>query len=609
MKNKPGFGDRRVLLCTAAGQTTGIPLFGATSKMEDENKTQEQLINELVEMRQRIAELEASETERKRAEEEIRRLNEELEQHVAKRTAELRESEERFRQMAETTHDIFWVTDPKTAEMLYVSPAYKEIFGRTCASVYEHPGSWLDAVHPEDRERVNAALEKQVQGQPTDEEYRIMRPDGSVRWIWDRSFPIRNGAGEVYRITGIAEDITEHKRAEEALRHKVEQLAALSKASQAVNASLDLNQVLDTILVSLEQMIPYDGTSVFLYQGDLLNMVAGRGALEQAIGLEWPADEALFQEVRRTSRPLVLADAQADHCWKRWSGFDYLDSIHGWMAVPLMVGGKIIGCLTLASQRAGAYGQEDAELVQAFANQAATAIQHARLFEQVRTGRERLQTLACQLVEVQETERSHIVRALHDELGQDLASLMVGLRLVEREAERPEAIVTRVAELKNIIKSTSENLHRLAMDLRPASLDRLGLVAALRQHLETFSRQHGLTVHFEAVDLDGERLPPELETALYRIVQEALTNVIRHARHATRAAVLLKRHNDRVTVAVEDNGAGFDPEMAMQGDRLGLLGMRERAEMLNGTLVVESTVGGGTTVFAEVPYVHSHPDS
>jgi signal transduction histidine kinase len=139
------------------------------------------------------------------------------------------------------------------------------------------------------------------------------------------------------------------------------------------------------------------------------------------------------------------------------------------------------------------------------------------------------------------------------------------------------------------------------MNLRPAALDHLGLMAALEQYVHAFERQHGITTQIETVGLADERLPPDMETALYRIVQESLTNVARHAQ-ATHVDVVTERRDKRVIVIVEDDGIGFDPEAAMQSSRLGLLGMRERAEMLGGSLAIESTPGTGTTVHVQVPY-------
>ena len=136
----------------------------------------------------------------------------------------LRESQERFRQLAENIQEVFWMSDPEKNRIMYISPGYEGIWGRTCESLYASPRSWLEAIHPDDRERIlQAALTKQVTG-TYDEEYRIVRPNGSIRWIWDRAFPIRDASGHVYRITGIAEDITERKNVEQQLRASEERL-------------------------------------------------------------------------------------------------------------------------------------------------------------------------------------------------------------------------------------------------------------------------------------------------------------------------------------------------------------------------------------------------
>ena len=129
-------------------------------------------------------------------------------------TKALVEEENRFRQLAENVREVFWMTDVTKNEMIYISPTYEEIWGRSCESLYRSPRAWMDAIHSDDRERIaRAALADQVQGS-YDEEYRIYRPDGSVRFIRDRAFPVRNHDGEVYRIAGIAEDITESKLTE-----------------------------------------------------------------------------------------------------------------------------------------------------------------------------------------------------------------------------------------------------------------------------------------------------------------------------------------------------------------------------------------------------------
>ena len=151
----------------------------------------------------------------------------------------LRESEERFREVTEHIQEVFWLSDTLKNEVLYVSPAYESIWGRSCESLYRSPRSWLEAIHPEDLERVlEAALTKQAVG-TYDAEYRIVRPDGSIRWIRDRAYPVHDSSGAVCRIAGVADDITDHKKAEEELqrvRHelerRVEERTAALQASQ-----------------------------------------------------------------------------------------------------------------------------------------------------------------------------------------------------------------------------------------------------------------------------------------------------------------------------------------------------------------------------------------
>jgi PAS domain S-box-containing protein len=384
----------------------------------------------------------------------------------------------------------------------------------------------------------------------------------------------------------------------------------LSAASMALTHTLDLNAVMDTLLDYLGRLVSYDSACVVLQQDEThLTVRAARGYErwidpQQLLGMT--IDAQASSHVRAlidTKESVVIPDTREHLGWEHCTRSEHIIS---WLGVPLVAGTRVIGFCGLDRTEAKYFSQEHVQLAEALIGQAAIAVQNAWLFQQVRAGRERLQSLSRRLVEIQENERRYIARELHDEAGQALTSLMVGLRLLEREAGRPEAIVAGVAELMRMVNSVLENLHRLAIDLRPASLDHLGLVAALRQYAETISDQTGLVIQFETVG-SIDRLRSDVETALYRIVQEGLTNVIRHAR-ATRADVLLERRDDKLIVIVEDNGIGFDPEIVLQGGHLGLIGLRERAEMLGGTLAVESIPDVGTTLLLEVPYVTTDTD-
>jgi two-component system, NarL family, sensor histidine kinase FusK len=225
---------------------------------------------------------------------------------------------------------------------------------------------------------------------------------------------------------------------------------------------------------------------------------------------------------------------------------------------------------------------------------------NAWLVEEVRQGNQQLHALSQRLMQAQEEERLHLSRELHDESSQLVAALTMQLGLLERDANQPEALNQRIAELKRATNEIQDNLHQLAVNLRPASLDHLGLVTALQQYAEEFGRKYHVKTDFEAVRMQEKRLPIEIEIALFRIVQESLTNVALHAQ-ASHVDVLISRSETRVVAMIEDDGVGFELSPSVMENTLGLFGMRERVEMLGGTLTVESSPGKGTTVTAEVP--------
>lgn len=272
-----------------------------------------------------------------------------------------------------------------------------------------------------------------------------------------------------------------------------------------------------------------------------------------------------------------------------------------YLALPLTFAGKKFGDLRLVSREKDFFTDDRKIIFKSYTNLGAVAIQNTWLFDQVKNGNEQLHALSHRLMEVQEAERLHLSRELHDESGQIMSAMMVQLGLLERDAKEPELIRQHASELKRIAAEVLNNLHEMAVNLRPSSLDHLGLVTSLDQYIRDFSSQHNLNIQFETVGLSEKRLPIDVETALFRIVQESLTNVILHAQ-ASRVGVLLSQHSGKLITLIEDNGVGFTPDKVAEQSHLGLFGMRERIEMLGGNLIVESSVGKGTTILVEVPY-------
>jgi signal transduction histidine kinase len=243
---------------------------------------------------------------------------------------------------------------------------------------------------------------------------------------------------------------------------------------------------------------------------------------------------------------------------------------------------------------------EIGELSRAF-NRAAEQMAQA---EAERAERQRQRQFYLQrIIQAQEEERRRVARELHDETGQALTALMVGLRNVEEAANESEMRV-RLDGLRQVLAGALAHVRQLAYDLRPAVLDDLGLGPALRRYAEGCQDRFGIRVGVQTIGIDDQRLSPELETTVYRIVQEAILNAARHARCA-RIDVLVQAQNGQVVAIVEDDGLGFDPAAAPESGsasaHLGLFGMRERAELVGGSLEVESAPGRGCTIYLRAP--------
>lgn len=251
-------------------------------------------------------------------------------------------------------------------------------------------------------------------------------------------------------------------------------------------------------------------------------------------------------------------------------------------------------------------GDEIGDLALAFNSMTADLAQA----ERERAEREKLRTqLLEKVIAAQEEERRRISRELHDETGQALTSLMVRMQTMKQQCPVPE-LQPQIEDLRQLVFQTLDDVHNLARELRPSILDDLGLEAALERYVREVNGRSPLEVDLVMIGLEDQRLPPPVETAVYRIVQESLTNVIRHA-EARHASVLLEQRNGRLRTIIEDDGKGFDLETAAHSERLGLYGLRERAELLDGKLTIETAPGQGTTIFAEVAVheTNSHPAS
>jgi signal transduction histidine kinase len=276
------------------------------------------------------------------------------------------------------------------------------------------------------------------------------------------------------------------------------------------------------------------------------------------------------------------------------------------LAVPLRAKGQTFGGLVLSSVRdEEPLGKAELSLLNAFGQQVATAIEDVRLYRVVQERETQLEALVRQLVNAQEGERQRVARELHDETGQKLTAMAMGLAAIEVQlgAGDLSAATGTVHDLREVADQAITELRNVMADLRPSQLDDLGLVPALRWYVQRYAARHPrLAVTFDAGRLSG-RLGPRYETVLFRAAQEALTNVARHA-NATQVTVTLAQEDGCVHLEVADNGVGFDaskPPQHDEGSGWGLTGIRERAALVGGKVTVESQPGQGTRVRVEVP--------
>jgi len=291
----------------------------------------------------------------------------------------------------------------------------------------------------------------------------------------------------------------------------------------------------------------------------------------------------VFQRKRSERVDSVVDDPEVDQAVARRMGAT--TSLH----VPLVVRERAIGVMS-AHDKLGSdprFTEDDLRLAEAFAARATIAVDLSK-----RVTRDALR----HAVEAQELERRRLARELHDEIGQDLTSILLTLKRIE-EGKTPGDIGPAAEMLRELVVTALQDVRRLAVELRPKALDDFGLVPALERLGQMVQEQTEMSVEVQE-RLGGERLPADVETAFYRIVQEALTNVVKHARAGT-VSILLTHRDGSAAAVVEDDGQGFDPSAEHEG--LGLLGIRERLGLLDGRLRIESSPGKGTTLVAEVP--------
>jgi PAS domain S-box-containing protein len=306
--------------------------------------------------------------------------------------ASLFESEERFSQMANNIQEIFWMIDAESRETLYVNPAYETITGRRRAGLEEDPLAYEEVIHPNDRVEVLEKLEQATRTGEFEERFRIVRPNGEERWVWVHGFPVRDADGSIRRLVGTALDITEQKRTEDDVARNLSlaeaawsEADAMRKATLALTQNLRMDNVLDTLLLSLQELVPFETAQILLLESESRLFLAREARCQWSLERDgkYPSTfdatkYPFIQQTLKTSSGILLQNTRMEAEWSSIEGSRQTDS---WLGVPLIASHQVLGLLSLGHSSPGRFTPEHLRLTKSLAIPAAAAIQNARLYE------------------------------------------------------------------------------------------------------------------------------------------------------------------------------------------------------------------------------------
>ena len=460
---------------------------------------------------------------------------------------------ELYSKLVHSLDAILWEADGETFQFTFVSPQAERILGYPISRWLE-PNFWRDHTHPDDTDWCSAfCLDSTRRRQDHEFEYRMIAADGSIVWLHD-IVSVKDEAGGRVSLTGIMLNITKRKQAQDELRKQKEILQQIFDHIPVMISFRDADGHLKLVNREWERTFGWSLSEAQNRQGDILPEV-------------YPDAQSL----RRAREWIAAASSEWLDFKSKTRDGRLIDTT--WAITRLSDGTSV--CI----------GKD--------------------LTDRKRAEDERKRLLQ-RLITVHEDERRHLSRELHDNIGQYLSALLLGLESCARLPELPTAAVHKLSYLKETTKQLEMDVHGVALELRPTALDDLGLEAALSTLTREWARRHEdrIKAVFNSTGFNNhaERLSSEVEVAIYRVVQEALTNVSRHSK-AEIVSVILARDDHHVQVIIEDDGVGFDVENftseASENGRLGLMGMQERVQLVGGDFQIES--GAGTTIVVSIP--------
>ncbi len=497
------------------------------------------------------------------------------EQHVI-------EQQEQFREIAENIREVFWISSPDKSGILYISPGYETIWGRSCQSLYDAPQSWMHAIHEEDRDRVQrAALEKQVGG-TYDEEYRILLPDGTLRWIRDRAFPLKDAAGKVSRIVGIAEDITERKLA-------LERLACINDCFLNFGPSAARN--IDSLVSASGLLLGATCAQYSRLHDGTLATVVSRWQVPHTMPLTREAAGHLCASVIQSpARGLTTIRYLQESRFADTDDAIRPSGFQTYLGYPVRVRGKTVGALCALYRWDLIPTPAQDKLMGIIAS--AIGVEEER-----QRAQNELEAHEAQLSGLLE-DRERIQLDLHDDIIQSLYAIGLNLeesrlRLSATTPQEADRTARAIDQLNEVIRHIRENI----LSARPRLISNTRLASSIAALVDRVEHD-APALHVDLAPDLVAALSAQQATHLLYVAQEAFANCIRHA-HARTVRVALQRADEGLRFIVEDDGRGFETS---RPDGHGLANIRVRAMLLGGDLQVESAAERGTRLTVQFPF-------
>jgi len=524
----------------------------------------------------------------------------------------LRQSERRFRELANAMPQIVWTHDA-SAQINYVNQQWIDFTGSTFEEVLRERSAIL---HADDRESAQAVWQTCVQsGQNFEQEFRLRRHDGAYRWHLARSSPVRNLEGQITGWYGTATDIHDRKQGELDTQFIADLSGYLNAKGSEDNliwhAQCAVAKHLDAVRAGFNEVDM--ARNVLRFHRDFCMNVA-------SIAGEYPMahfGEALNEEMR-AGKIVVIRDTQMDErtAMAYASRFEPAQ-LRAVLSVPLLRGGNWVASLWIGTTRPRQWETREIDVLRTVAERAWLAIESARLqaatehlnatlerhvterTAELRESQSQLRKLSVYTERSLENERARIARDVHDEIGGALTALKMSVMWARKGREADTVLAEKVSDWRHQIDDLVNMVRRIASDLRPPLLDDFGLIAALEWQSQDWSRRTGIPCQVVVPEYDV-MIERDSRTAVYRVFQEALTNIARHA-NASEVIVNVILSDEQLLLSIKDNGCGIPTEALRPGKSLGLLGMRERIREVSGSLSIIGVPNAGTTVTINLP--------